>query len=292
MVPFVLFEPGPPHTAVQVRLSSSSAAGDLAIREAFQSLDHEPPGDPVVSEEVAVNADPAAPFSPNQALRDGAKLSRLAEEFAADDQALSHIESLTALDWTDPLSPNPKPVDAESRTLESPKSREPDLRGLASLEPDWNHETSAESEIPLPRTRPASLSVEEAVDKTDIGWRGSREAKLLYQPGDLASVDRAEPSGTRHDLSSLLALLHEEITRNRQYPTIAKRQQREGTATVGFALHPNGAIEDLSVVSSSGFGGLDRAALLAVQEVAPFAPAGKYLNRAERFKVSIVFTLH
>jgi protein TonB len=105
--------------------------------------------------------------------------------------------------------------------------------------------------------------------------------------GDSAESDAAGAP----DRLELLALLHEEISRHRRYPALARRQQREGTATVRFELEPSGRILDVDVVGSSGFQSLDRAALAAVKEVSPFRPASTYLQAAQRFEVRVVFEL-
>jgi len=90
---------------------------------------------------------------------------------------------------------------------------------------------------------------------------------------------------------ALLELLHDSISSNKAYPYIARRQRREGVATVSFILHPDGNIEDAHVVTSSRTSVLDHAALTAVQRIAPFIPAQDYLDHAEVFSIDVVFDL-
>ena len=66
---------------------------------------------------------------------------------------------------------------------------------------------------------------------------------------------------------------------------------REGVATVGFVLHPDGTIKNARLVSSSSTGMLDRAALSAVKRIEPFRAAQDYLDQAEEFKIDVVFNL-
>lgn len=90
---------------------------------------------------------------------------------------------------------------------------------------------------------------------------------------------------------TILQLLHRRISENKEYPYLARRQRREGIATVAFVLHPDGRIENPHLVASSRAASLDRAALSAVKHIEPFAAAQEYLQRAEQFQVDIEFDL-
>lgn len=89
----------------------------------------------------------------------------------------------------------------------------------------------------------------------------------------------------------LIELLHSRISDKKQYPYFAKRQRREGVATVSFVLYPNGDIEDARLVNSSRNNLLDRAALTAVEKIEPFEAAQDYLETAETFNIDVVFEL-
>jgi len=91
--------------------------------------------------------------------------------------------------------------------------------------------------------------------------------------------------------NQLIELLHARISDNKQYPYFAKRQRREGVATVSFVLHPNGDIENARLVNSSRTELLDRAALSAVEKIEPFEAAQDYLETAETFNIDVVFEL-
>jgi TonB family protein len=90
---------------------------------------------------------------------------------------------------------------------------------------------------------------------------------------------------------SIVELLHSRISDKKEYPYIARRQRREGTATVAFVLHPNGKIENAHLVTSSRTHALDRAALSAVQDIEPFSVAQDYLKQSEKFQVDVAFNL-
>jgi TonB family protein len=90
---------------------------------------------------------------------------------------------------------------------------------------------------------------------------------------------------------AILELLHKRISDNKEYPYLARRQRREGVATVAFVLHPDGKIENTHLVTSSRAAALDRAALSAVKNIEPFTVAQEYLEQSEEFQVDIEFEL-
>lgn len=89
-----------------------------------------------------------------------------------------------------------------------------------------------------------------------------------------------------------MALLHQAIDRNKRYPQSALRMGREGSARVDFRLGPDGQIEELNIGNSSGVHALDIAAYRAVQDIAPFPIASRYLERTQRFQVDVVFQIN
>ncbi len=106
------------------------------------------------------------------------------------------------------------------------------------------------------------------------------------------SIPGLEGSNTEEkDLALLSAMLHEQIVHQRRYPVMAKRQRREGIATVRFDLFPDGDLLAVNLVHSSGYRALDHAAIQAVKRVSPFRPAGNYLTHAREFNVNVVFKL-
>jgi TonB family protein len=112
-------------------------------------------------------------------------------------------------------------------------------------------------------------------------------------------ADRVEPATSAIQTTvvtqavdhQLVALLHSHISEHKQYPYLARRQRREGVATVSFVLHPNGEIENTHLVNSSRTALLDRAALSAVEKIEPFEAAHNYLETAETFNIDVVFEL-
>lgn len=110
-----------------------------------------------------------------------------------------------------------------------------------------------------------------------------------YDNESVASV--AQSTNASQQQHAILELLHRRISDNKVYPYLARRQRREGVATVAFVLHPDGKIENTHLVTSSRAAVLDRAALSAVKHIEPFVVAQDYLQQAEEFQVDIEFDL-
>lgn len=135
---------------------------------------------------------------------------------------------------------------------------------------------------------------ENAQDDNEQSHRQQDAERIIRQQhaaeGNSSALLRQSTNATQQQ-HSLLELLHDSISSNKEYPYIARRQRREGVATVSFILHPDGNIEDAHVVTSSRTSVLDHAALTAVKRIAPFTPAQDYLDHAEAFSIDVVFDL-
>ena len=132
----------------------------------------------------------------------------------------------------------------------------------------------------------AADSVPEAVVPTSE--RSSRTASL---DNDHARKVVTRSTSASSDNGSIVELLHARISENKQYPYLARRQRREGTARIEFVLHPDGRIDNAHLVDSSRTRTLDDAALKAVKGIEPFRPAIDYLEQPEAFQVDVVFNV-
>lgn len=117
----------------------------------------------------------------------------------------------------------------------------------------------------------------------------SQDQLQAYETEGLAYIPQATSASQQQH--TILELLHRRISDNKEYPYLARRQRREGVATVEFVLHPDGRIEDAHLVTSSRAAVLDRAALSAVEQIEPFTVADEYLEQSEVFQVDVEFDL-
>lgn len=128
------------------------------------------------------------------------------------------------------------------------------------------------------------------VKQEDMQQHGIEQVQLSVQDTESAA-SVAQSTNASQQQHAILELLHRRISDNKVYPYLARRQRREGVATVAFVLHPDGKIENTHLVTSSRAAALDRAALSAVKHIEPFVVAQEYLEHAEEFQVDIEFDL-
>jgi len=128
-------------------------------------------------------------------------------------------------------------------------------------------------------------------DKTATGQRNITTQKPELQSEGESSAQLLKSTNASLQQHSILELLHARISNNKEYPYMARRQRREGVATIAFVLHPDGKIENAHLLNSSRTLALDRAALSAVKQIEPFTAAQDYLKQSEKFQVDVEFNL-
>lgn len=91
---------------------------------------------------------------------------------------------------------------------------------------------------------------------------------------------------------SYLEMVRFKIESHKTYPDVARNRQMEGSVTVQFIITPDGSVREVGVATSSKREALDRAAVRAVREAAPFPKPPKRLFQGEiPLEITIVFEL-
>lgn len=191
---------------------------------------------------------------------------------------------------------------SQQQETDEPRQQETSslLENISTLQRTDNKQQEQEQERHL--ASPAVVTSRRSVVNLAENTQEDNEASLRRQDAESTITQQFAAEGNSSALlrqstnavmqqHALLELLHDSISSNKAYPYIARRQRREGVATVSFILHPDGNIEDAHVVTSSRTSVLDHAALTAVQRIAPFIPAQDYLDHAEVFSIDVVFDL-
>ena len=142
------------------------------------------------------------------------------------------------------------------------------------------------------------------LSEKDSNQLQSKQLREIHQPikqpldmqdysSSVASLDNllSHQSNLDNNVNQLSKLVYQEINRKKRYPYLAKRQRREGLVKLSFVLHPDGKVTDVSVVGSSQFSVLDRAAQKAVENISPFMLAADYLSYQQAFNVDVDFRL-
>lgn len=91
-------------------------------------------------------------------------------------------------------------------------------------------------------------------------------------------------------LNELVVLLYRTISAHKAYPSAALSLGQEGTVDVAFSIHPDGRLDQVSVLKSSGYDDLDQAAICAVKAASPIAGVSKYLHQTRQVAVPIRFS--
>ena len=117
----------------------------------------------------------------------------------------------------------------------------------------------------------------------DLGGRGGAPGRTKGEgsPGQMANIHHS-PGG---ELDAILSLILRKLEAAKRYPRMARKMGIEGTAVVRFKLKPEGRVEAVEIVDSSGSEILDTASLETVRAAAPFPYKEGWL------KVGIVFKI-
>ena len=165
--------------------------------------------------------------------------------------------------------------------------------------------------IPHPRIRHKTTEVKEVkkvqvarpnvpriqIDTVDNAGRSALTEQIgVPSIPDLAasSIGKWQPTEaikymTREDYFNMLRM---KIESHKKYPDTARKRQIEGKVEVGFAIDRDGSMTKVAILKSSGNPDLDRAALNAVQSVAPFPrPPAKLFTGVLNINIVIMFEL-
>jgi len=110
------------------------------------------------------------------------------------------------------------------------------------------------------------------------GPAGDTDASIAGQPDGVVGGEPAAgepgPAMPRPARPADLASVRERIAKTLRYPAEARRMRVQGRAVIEFVLRADGHLDSLAVRQSSGDETLDRAALAAVRDAAPYPPPG------------------
>ncbi len=101
----------------------------------------------------------------------------------------------------------------------------------------------------------------------------------------------ADGEEMRRRLAEFRGIVAGRIESVKVYPHEARQERQEGKVVISFIIDPTGNIGNISIVSSSGFHLLDKAASEAVEAGAPYQPFPVGLNKPVRIKMTINFKI-
>ena len=184
----------------------------------------------------------------------------------------------------DPPPPSPHklvaPKNIEEIPTESPKKtqKKKQIRPVAK---------AATKSDPLKQPQPPAKKVQPIVRPTPA----PPMVTPVHQTVAAAPQKNTVPDRKAEQLA-YLTLIQQRIEQHKQYPLMARRHQIEGRVGVRFSISPSGHIKNIEISHSSKQEILDRNALKAVRNAAPFPapPTGLFLQ-APPIELFIVFKL-
>ena len=207
---------------------------------AMPSLDS---GKFAASEVVFVERTPAAPVESSRTERHLAEKS----SFSAPVPSEEH--------------PTPRRQRAEDKpTIKPPHAREK-TSPMHSRQEENNAPIAKTSPVRA-ETKPDSTVLEASHSNTiDGSAADGAEGKGRASRRD----DGVDSGASRNALNEALAMLIDEVDRNKRYPRRARQIGAQGTVVLGIDIDSNGRIQRVFVLQSAGFAQLDRAAEKAAQ---------------------------
>lgn len=145
-----------------------------------------------------------------------------------------------------------------------------------------------------PATKPVKKQLQTLTSQTVTSHEETPYASVV--PESSQSMDMPTPlkdSQTNvapDEILSYLSLVRKKIQANLVYPSMAKKMNIEGETLVAFGINTNGEVDTVSlkIVTSSGTKVLDKHALEAVLEAAPFE---KPPQEAMYIRIPVVFKI-
>ncbi|MBN1905280.1 MAG: TonB family protein [Deltaproteobacteria bacterium] len=114
----------------------------------------------------------------------------------------------------------------------------------------------------------------------------SVNASYEYGMGDASSGNGALSQGEQY-VDENFYYVKELITSNLVYPAVARRMKWQGTVEVSFRVLKTGSVENIRVLTSSGYSLLDKNVIATIESVQPFPPPPV----AAEFTMPIKYTL-
>ena len=112
------------------------------------------------------------------------------------------------------------------------------------------------------------------------GGKGSGSAKGEEGPTRLSNIRSSPQEG-----DPILSEIMRRIEAAKRYPKVARRMGIEGKTAVRFKLKPNGKVESVEILESSGADILDQASLETVQRAVPLPYKEGWLKVVIVFKI-------
>lgn len=143
------------------------------------------------------------------------------------------------------------------------------------------HKPAPGSQATKPRTAAQS---EDSTDPRD-NTPHNRQASALTQPAAPTASQGAPLDASTRDLDAgtitahtLQMMLHEAFVVHFHYPSLARQNGWQGEVRLGLRIEPSGELTRICIITSSGYGILDRAAMHSLEAIGKLPHAATLLK--------------
>lgn len=159
----------------------------------------------------------------------------------------------------------------------------------------WDAKRLKGTQRPIPQLKPISIepaernlpdSLVERIIQPDIPQDLGLNITEWSPPKELVEESDYVTSNSYMEIIRLM------IEKHKHYPNLARAKHMEGIVTIRFVITPDGKTKAIEIAKSSRYKILDRAALRAVKDAAPFPkPPRQFFKGEVPFEITIVFEL-
>jgi periplasmic protein TonB len=151
-----------------------------------------------------------------------------------------------------------------------------------------------------PETKPAAKPVFKPATKPAAGSAAASPSQAARGAGNAGAAGTAqkqlvvsqEPGRNRSRMVAWGAEIRARIERKKRYPVAAQSRGQVGVVRVALSVRRSGVLQQVRIVGSSGQKLLDRAALRAVRDAAPFPRSPKEIfGKVFKFTLAVRFSL-
>ncbi len=93
------------------------------------------------------------------------------------------------------------------------------------------------------------------------------------------------------DINNYLSLIRSQIEKHKYYPRFSRKQNHEGTSLIKIDIAKDGSIMQVTLLSSSGYKTLDKAALEAIRQSSPFPAPSEYGLRELSLDIPVTYMI-
>ncbi|WP_232319886.1 energy transducer TonB [Prosthecochloris sp. HL-130-GSB] len=145
---------------------------------------------------------------------------------------------------------------------------------------------------PEPKVVDKPARTPEPVPKSQPQPEPAPVAESTVQEEVVSRPSRSPAASASRNVDHLFAAIRAAIEKKKFYPSVSRRLHQEGTVVLSLSLHSDGSIVNLSVLRSSGFRVLDKAALKAIRDAEPLPSPGEYGRQSLALTIPLNYQLY